>query len=47
MMMEVVWRRPKRESLTSTRIINVLWRCPPIDVNVRSRDCHATEALEL
>ena len=21
--------------------------CPSIDVNVRSRDCHATEALEL
>ena len=37
----------KGESLTSTRLINVLWRCPSIDVNVRSRDCHATDALEI
>ena len=29
------------------RIINGLWRCPSIDVNMRSRDCHATDALEL
>lgn len=28
-------------------LINGLWRCPPIDVNARSRDCHATDALEL
>ena len=35
----------KGESLTSTRLINGLWRCPSIDVNVRSRDCHATDAL--
>ena len=35
------------ESLTSTRLINELWRCPSIDVNARSRDCHATDALEL
>ena len=37
----------KGESLTSTRLINGLWRCPPIDVNARSRDRHATDALEL
>ena len=37
----------KGGSLTSTRLINGLWRCPPIDVNARSRDCHATDALEL
>ena len=37
----------KGESLTLTRIINGLWRCPSIDVNMRSRDCHATAALEL
>ena len=43
----VMWRRQEGESLTSTRIINGLWRCPPIDVNARSRDCHATDALEL
>ena len=24
-----------------------LWRCPSIDVNARSRDCHATDAQEL
>ena len=29
------------------RLINELWRCPSIDVNARSRDCHATDALEL
>ena len=46
-MMGVMWRRQKEESLTSTRLINGLWRCPPIDVNARSRDCHATDALEL
>ena len=32
-------------SLTSMRLINGLWRCPSIDVNARSRDCHATDAL--
>ena len=39
--------KTKKESLTSTRLINGLWRCPSIDVNVRSRDCHAMDALEL
>ena len=39
--------KTKRRKLTSTRLINELWRCPSIDVNVRSRDCHATDALEL
>ena len=29
------------------RLINGLGRCPSIDVNARSRDCHATDALEL
>ena len=43
----VMWRRQKRESITSTRLINGLWRCPSIAVNARSRDCHATDALEL
>ena len=42
-----VERTKKGESLISTRLINGLWRCPSIDVNVRSRDCHATDALEL
>ena len=39
--------KKKRESLTFTRIINGLWRCPSIDVNMRSRDFHATDALDL
>ena len=37
----------KEESLTSTWLINGLWRCPSIDVNARSRDCHATDALRV
>ena len=45
MMVEVVWRRQKGESLTSSRLINELWRCPSIVVNARSRDCHATDAV--
>ena len=40
-------RRQKGESLTLTRLINGLGRYPSIDVNARSRDCHATDALEL
>ena len=48
MMVEVVWRRQKGEdSLTSTRRINGQWRFSSIDVNARSRDCQATDALEL
>ena len=35
----------KEESLTSTWLINGLWRCPSIGINVRSRDCNATDAL--
>ena len=34
-----------KESLAPTRRINGLWRCPSIDINARSRDCHATDAL--
>ena len=47
MMMGVMWRRQKKESVTLTRLINELGRCPSIDVNARSRDFHATDALEL
>ena len=36
-----------KESLALTRWINELWRCPSIDIKARSRDCHATDALEL
>ena len=42
-----VEKTKKRESLTPTRLINDLGRCPSIDVNARSRDCHAMDALEL
>ena len=42
-----VEKTKKGESLTSTQLINGLWRCPSIDVNARSRDSHATDALEL
>ena len=45
--MVVVEKTKGEDGLTSTRRINGLWRCPPIDVNARSRDCHATDALEL
>ena len=45
MMMGVTWRRQKGESLTSTLLVNGLWRYPSIDVNARSRDCHATEVV--
>ena len=43
----VIWRRQKGGILTTTRLINGLWRCLTIDVNARSRDCHAMDALEL
>jgi hypothetical protein len=35
----------KEDSLTPMRLINGLWRCPSIDVNARSMDYHATDAL--
>ena len=35
----------KEDNLTLTRLINGLWRCPSIDANARTRDCHATDAL--
>ena len=34
-------------SLTPTRPINELRRCPSIDVNAMSRVCHATDALRV
>ena len=42
-----VEKTKRGESPTSMRLINELWRCPSIDVNASSRDCHATDALEL
>jgi len=44
-MIGVMWEDKKGESITSTRLVNGLWRCPSIDVDARSRDCHATDAL--
>ena len=44
---DCVEKTKRGESLASTRLINGLWRWPSIDVNARSRDCHATDALEL
>mgnify|MGYP005822392081 CR=1 FL=1 len=44
---DYVEKTKKGESLTSMRLINGLWRCPSIDVNVSSRDRHATDALEV
>ena len=40
-------RKQKGESLVLTWLFNGLWICTSIDVNMRSRDCHATDALEL
>ena len=42
-----VEKTKKGESLTSAWLINGLWRCPSIDVNARSRDCHEMDAIEL
>ena len=45
----VMWRRQKRRKshINEANQWARLWRCPSIDVNVRSRDCHVTDALEL
>ena len=40
-----VEKTKKGESLTLMRLINELGRGPSIDVNARSRDCHATGVL--
>jgi hypothetical protein len=42
-----VEKTKKGESLTLTRLINRLWRCPSIYINARSSYSHATDALEL
>ena len=47
MMIGVMREDKKGENLILTRLINELGRCSSIDVNARSRDCHATDALEL
>ena len=45
-MMGVMWRRQKRRK-SHIDAVNGLGRCPSIDVNARSRDCHAMDALDL
>ena len=44
---DCVEKTKKGEGLTLTRIMNGLSTCLSIHVNMRSRDCHATDALEL
>ena len=46
-MMEVLKEDKKRESLTPMRLIIWQWRGLTIDIDARSRDCHAMDALEL
>ena len=45
MMMGVMWRRQKGRKSHIDATNQRAWRCPSIDVIVRSRDCHATDAL--
>ena len=47
MMMEVVWRRQKIRKSHVNEANQQAMEIPSIDVNMRSRDCHATDALEL
>ena len=47
MMTEIVWRRQKKRKYHIDEDNHGLWRCPSIDVNIRSRDFYATDALEL
>ena len=47
MVVDIKGVKSGEDSLTSTRRTNEIWRCSSIDVNARSRDCHANDALEL
>ena len=47
MMMRIVWRRQKRRKSHIDEANQWAMEMPSIDVNMRSRDCHATDALEL
>ena len=47
MVVDIKGAKSGEDSITSTRRTNGLWRCPSIDVNARSRDWHANDALEL
>ena len=46
-MMGVVWRRQKMRKSHIDAANQWAREIPSIDVNARSRDCHATDALEL
>ena len=45
--MEVYKKTKSGESLTPMQLIVRQWRGLTIDIGARSRDCHATDALEL
>ena len=45
MMVEVVWRRQKGRKSHIDAANQRAMDSPSIDVNVRSRDCHAMDAL--
>ena len=47
MMVEVMWRRQKGRKSHIDAANQRAMEIPSIDVNARSRDCHATDALEL
>ena len=44
MVIDIKGVKSGEDSLTSTRRTNGIWRCPSIDINARSRDCHANDA---
>ena len=39
------YRDDKKVRKSHIDAANRLWRCPSIDINARSRDCHARDAL--
>ena len=45
MMVEVVWRRQKRRKSHIDEANQSAMEMQSFDVNARSRDCHATDAL--
>ena len=47
MMMGVMWRRQKRIKPHMNEANQWAMEMPSNDVNARSSDCHATDALEL
>ena len=45
MVIEIIWRRQKRRMSHIDKANQRDMKMPSIDVNARSRDCHATDAL--